>query len=169
MGGFTLIEMLTAIVVLAVLLAIALPNLSGFVRSSKVRGAQSELIGALMLARSEAVKRGVAVSVAATSATAGDFSSGWTVWIDADGDGTVNNGETVLRSFPDISGAVVASATSFNTTTPVSALAFTPTGFLTPITPVSFKVCGKGDTTKGYTINIWLVGMADVSDQTTCP
>ena len=42
--GFTLIEMMTSIVVLAVILAIAVPNLAGFVRTSRVRGAPRQQI-----------------------------------------------------------------------------------------------------------------------------
>ena len=166
--GFTLIEMMTAIVVLAVLLAVAAPNLIGFVRSSKVRGGQSELISSFLLARSEAMKRGVTVTVGATSSTAGNFSAGWTVWIDSDGDGVVDSGETVLRSYPDISNAVVASARNYGTTTAISTVSFASTGFLTT-NAVTLKLCGASDTTKGYSINVWPVGLADVSDQATCP
>ena len=163
--GFTLIEMMTSIVVLAVILAIAVPNLAGFVRTSRVRGAQSELISSLMLARSEAAKRGVTVSVGASAPVAGsEFSAGWTVWIDANADGAVNAGETVIRQYPDISTAVVISSSAG--ATPVS---FASTGFLTPASTVNFKVCGKSDTTKGYAVALQPVGLADLNDQATCP
>jgi len=163
--GFTLIEMMTSIVVLAVILAIAVPNLAGFVRRSRVRGAQSELISSLMLARSEAAKRGVTVSVGASAPVAGsEFSAGWTVWIDTNADGAVNAGETVIRQYPDISSAVVISSSAG--ATPVS---FASTGFLTPANTVNFKVCGKSDTTKGYAVALQPVGLADLNDQATCP
>ena len=50
--GFTLIEMMVTVAVLAIIMMVAAPNLAGFVRSSKVRSAQSELVASLML-RSE--------------------------------------------------------------------------------------------------------------------
>ena len=55
--GFTLVELLITLTVLVITLAIAAPAMSGFVRSSQLSGTQTELIGALMLARSEARPR----------------------------------------------------------------------------------------------------------------
>ncbi len=157
--------MLTSLSVLGVIVAIAVPNLAGFVRSSKVRSAQSEMISSLMLARSEAAKRGVAVSVAASAPTLGsEFSAGWTVWIDANGNGVVDSTEVLIRRYPDIRSGVVLS-----TTGNVTQLIFAPTGFLAPATAVTFKVCGKGDTTKGFNVALQPVGLADVNDQATCP
>jgi len=70
--------------VLVITLAIAAPAMSGFVRSSQLSGTQTELIGALMLARSEATKRGSQVGVvAATPASGAEFTNGWTIWVDA--------------------------------------------------------------------------------------
>ena len=87
-GGFTLVEMLTAMRVLVVPLAIAAPSLATFIRSNRVRSAQSELVSALMLARSEAVRRGVRVGLQAKAApAAGGLARGWRVWIDDNGDG----------------------------------------------------------------------------------
>ena len=156
---------MTTIVVLAVMVLIALPSLAGLVRSSKVRGAQSELISGLMLARSEAAKRGVTVSVAASVPTSGsEFSAGWTVWIDTDADGVVDAGETVIRSYPSVSSALTISSSAG--ATPIS---FASTGFLTPATAVNFKVCAQGDTAKGYAVALQPVGLTDVNDQATCP
>ncbi len=87
-GGFTLIEMLTTLSVLVVTLAIAAPSLSSFVRSSRIRSAQSELVSSLMLARNEAARRGVRVGVQAKgTAAAGGLARGWRVWVDDNGDG----------------------------------------------------------------------------------
>ena len=157
--------MMTAITVLGVMVVIATPSLGGLVRSSKVRGAQSELISSFMLARSEAAKRGVTVSIAASAPTAGsEFSAGWTVWIDANADGVVDASETVIRSYPNMGSALVISAGGGTTL-----ISFAPTGFLTPATAVNFKVCAQGDTTKGYAVALQPVGLTDINDQATCP
>ena len=71
-GGFTLIELMISITVMAILLVVVAPSLAGFVRSSKVRSAQSELVSSLRLARSEATKRGISVGVVATAPVAGN-------------------------------------------------------------------------------------------------
>lgn len=157
--------MMTSLVVLGVIVAMAVPNLAGLLRSSKVRAAQSDLVSSMMLARSEAAKRGVAVSVAASAPTLGsEFSAGWTVWIDTNADGVVDASEVVLRSYPDIRAGVV-----LGTTGNVTQLTFAPTGFLTPATAVNFKVCGKTDATKGFGVALQAVGLADINDQATCP
>lgn len=76
--GFTMVELLTTLVVLAVLLAIAAPGMTKFVNNSRLRSSHGELVSALTLARSEATKRGLPVAVRArvppwaqSSATAG--------------------------------------------------------------------------------------------------
>ena len=162
--GFTLIEMMVTVAVLAIIMMVAAPNLAGFVRSSKVRSAQSELIASLMLARSEAAKRGVTVGVAASAPVAGkEFSKGWTVWVDTNEDGVVDSGEVVIRTYPSLNDAVV-----LGTTGGISAVAFNSSGFLTPSTAVNFKACGASDTTKGFAIRLDPVGLADIQE-VACP
>jgi type IV fimbrial biogenesis protein FimT len=163
MRGFTLIELMTSLTVLAVVAVVAVPNLAGFVRSSKVRSAQSELVSSLMLARSEAAKRGTAVAVLATAPSVGnEFGAGWKVWVDTNSNGVVDGGETVLREYPGFAGAVVLS-----TTGNVTLLTFAPTGFASA--SVNFKVCSASDTAKGYSVALQMVGLADVAEGVTCP
>ena len=162
--GFTLIEMMVTVAVLAIIMMVAAPNLAGFVRSSKVRSAQSELVASLMLARSEAAKRGVTVGVAASAPTsANEFGKGWTVWVDTNEDGVVDSGEVVIRTYPSLNDAVV-----LGTTGGISAVAFNSSGFLTPSTAVNFKACGASDTTKGFAIRLDPVGLADIQE-VACP
>ena len=161
-GGFTLIEMLTALSVLAVTLAIAAPSLGAFIRSSRIRSAQSELVASLMLARSEAARRGVPVTLRARdTAEAGGLARGWRVWADLNGNGVVDGGESVLREVADLGMAVVV--------TPASTLAVTysPRGFLEPLAAVNLIVCGRaGD--RGYPVSIQPAGLADLKPPVEC-
>lgn len=76
--GFTLIELVTAITVMAILAGLALPSFREFVANQRLRSASFDLMAALTLARSEAVTRNVNVSLAkATAGTAWD--KGWNV------------------------------------------------------------------------------------------
>ncbi|HUD43246.1 MAG TPA: GspH/FimT family pseudopilin [Dokdonella sp.] len=76
MRGFTLIEMITVMVILAVLAAIAFPSFQQLSINMTVSGTTNDLVAALNLARAEAVKRGRPVAVIANG---GDWSAGWQV------------------------------------------------------------------------------------------
>jgi type IV fimbrial biogenesis protein FimT len=82
-GGFTLIEMITTITVAGILATIAIPSFSQFVANQRIRNVSFDLMAALTLARSEAVTRGIPVSLTKTSAT---WDQGWTV---TDGTNTI--------------------------------------------------------------------------------
>ena len=68
--GFSLIEMLTTMSILAILLAIASPGLASLTSANALSSAQSELAAAMMLARGEAMKRGTTVGLAALAPVA---------------------------------------------------------------------------------------------------
>lgn len=74
--GFTIIEVLTVIVMIGVLLALAAPSFVTFTASQKVKTASFDVYAAMVFARSEAIKRRQDVTVAPNG---GDWATGWTV------------------------------------------------------------------------------------------
>ena len=70
--GFTLIELMVALLVLLTLAAIAVPSFRDFFERGKVRGAAEDLVSTISQARAEAVKRDIDVSIA--------FAGGGTSW-----------------------------------------------------------------------------------------
>ncbi len=113
--GFTLIELMFTVAVLAVLLGIGVPNFRDFVRNGRMTSAANDLLADVNLARSEAVKRRVPVTLCKTtngtscSTDASVPFRRWIVFVDDanaavvdplgnDGDGEVDAGETVLAS-----------------------------------------------------------------------
>jgi type IV fimbrial biogenesis protein FimT len=77
--GFTLIELVTTITVMAILAGLALPSFRSFVVNQRLRNASFDLMATLTLVRSEAVTRGNNVSM--TKTTAGpDWDQGWKVF-----------------------------------------------------------------------------------------
>ncbi len=128
--GFTLIEMLTAMAVAAILLGSAGPNLFDFIGSSRSATEYRSLLKGFQLARSEAINRGVTVTVTAKSGA--DWHSGFQVWVDEDGDGVMDAGEDILDSSEFGSGATLTEANN------VGSFSYTPEGFLDAVTGSQF-------------------------------
>jgi type IV fimbrial biogenesis protein FimT len=103
--GFTLIELMVTILLLAILLGFAVPSFRSLIQNNRLTTHANDFITSMNYARSEAVKRGVQVSVTATdtSDNADEWGSGWTVWIDQDADGVLDAGEEIgtVQGFGD--------------------------------------------------------------------
>jgi type IV fimbrial biogenesis protein FimT len=100
--GFTLVELLVTLTVTAVLMALAAPTFRTLLLKRSVQAAADALVSDLRLARSEAVKRSATVSVCssadgASCSNGAAWQSGWIVFADADGDGSLDAEDTVLR------------------------------------------------------------------------
>jgi len=99
-GGFTLIELMVAIAIMAILMAIAFPSFQSTLRSNRVATTTNELLAILSLARSEAIRntRGAGVCPSTDgSACGGTWNQGWLVWSDVNADGLMGAGETPIR------------------------------------------------------------------------
>lgn len=109
--GFTLVELMVTVAVVAILMAVAAPQLKTFVQKQQVSADINTFMTSLQLAHSEALKRNGVVSMCALSsktfvnsqdaACAGnavtDWSQGWMVYIDnSNGNGYAKATDTVL-------------------------------------------------------------------------
>lgn len=111
--GFTLLELITVVVIAGILLGIGVPAMGNFIRNARMTAAANDVLAALHLARTEAIKRRVRVSVctsnnptvAAPDCADSPNLTGWFVWVDdngddipdaTDGDGVRGAGEPVL-------------------------------------------------------------------------
>lgn len=56
MGGFTLIELVVTVVVLAIMSAVAIPSFISVMNGNRISSASHELVAGLQLARSEAIR-----------------------------------------------------------------------------------------------------------------
>jgi type IV fimbrial biogenesis protein FimT len=126
--GFSLIELLVVMSIAAVLLGIGVPNMQQYIVSSRLATTSNEFFTALNVARSEAVRRGLQVTLI-TNGTAGsrDFSSGWTMFVDNNANGALDTGEEVLR----VGAAQDSPMTTFGSANFGTFIAFDSTGRLT--------------------------------------
>jgi len=96
-AGFSLVELLVVIAVIAVLGAIAFPEFQYLTAVTRTKSASTNLFLALNRARSEAVKRNAAVTI---TPTGGDWHAGW----------EIRAGGTLISSQGALKGVTVASA-----------------------------------------------------------
>lgn len=100
--GFTVIELLITLSVASILLAVAAPSYRIFVQDNQLIAQSNNFFSAMMLAKSEAIKRSspatICPSTNGTTCAGGTvWTNGWLVFADADSDGTVDAGEEIIR------------------------------------------------------------------------
>ena len=82
--GMTIIELMTALVIAAILMAVAIPSFRNASLGSQLGASANNLLASVQLARSEAIKRNAAVTLCAsgdgaTCAGGGGWEQGWIV------------------------------------------------------------------------------------------
>ena len=71
--GFTTIELMTVVAIMAILVALAAPSFNGLIERWRVRDTAEAITSTMYYARSEAIKRGGGVTINAT----GGWNTGW--------------------------------------------------------------------------------------------
>jgi type IV fimbrial biogenesis protein FimT len=137
-AGFTLLELMVAITVLALLLGIGVPGFRDFVRNSRMTAATNDIVTDFSIARSEAVKRRVPVTLCksqnltACDTTAAAAFRTWIMFVDdadpavaagTDGDGVVDAGEVILRQ------RTIADTITVTTNANARRVTFLPSGY----------------------------------------
>ena len=184
-NGFTLVELMVTLAVFSVLMVIAVPSFNTQIQNNRSQALGEDFTTALKFARSEAVKRGVSVTVCASNAAhtacsgdASTWNNGWLALIDnaATTSATISAGE-ILRIWQDLPSNAQISVETTNspsaTGTAISFIRYTGTGVLAR---VNNNVHLKRITafTPGCTLNgrqeliVGVAGMVNAST-TDCP
>lgn len=131
-AGFTLIELMMTLAVVAVVLAISVPDMRGLVADRAIRADAEAFQAALRLARHEAMRLGEVVSLCARDAAQGDtthicladgrsWDGGWLVFVDRGRRGVIEPEDRVVLVHQPVQASSVIQATT-------GRLSFQPTG-----------------------------------------
>ena len=121
--GMTLVELIVTLAIVSILLAIAIPGYANFMNFNRLVAVTNDLASSLQLARSEAIRRGIRVTVCKSSHpmdaepdcdTSASWQKGWLVFVDGGTRGMVDVGDTILRVHGAVEGTGI-SASNFST------------------------------------------------------
>ena len=122
-GGFTLVELMVTVAVIAILAVVATPSMSAMLNNSRVTAQAEEMVSSLQLARSEAVRRNARVTVCAGANGVCNNSANWNQWTVFGRDNTATPPvDDVIRD-TQISGSVQMSG-------PADSIVFRPSGMI---------------------------------------
>ncbi len=104
-AGFTMVELMFTVAVGLILVGIGVPSYNGLIKRNRITASVNDVITGFQLARSEAAKRGLPVTLCPTDAIATDddpgcagvgWEAGILVFVDDNASGSVDNGEELL-------------------------------------------------------------------------
>jgi prepilin-type N-terminal cleavage/methylation domain-containing protein len=171
-GGFSLIELLTVIVVAGILAVYGLPNLISLIRADTLSTSANKLVFALNYARNEAVKRDAQVYVCpssdgATCTNGSSWAIGWMVYILPSGSST----PTPLQSWPALpSNFTLVSKQNGTTTAAAAPVTYQPNGLtyssalaMPSASTTEFIFCSAQGISKAVDVELMPTGRVETS------
>lgn len=174
--GFTILELLIGVTILAITMALAAPNFIDIVKNNRIAGASSDFIGALQLAKTESASSVRPVSICKSNndgdkcVGGGDWQQGWLVFTDLDADGNLDGDDTIIF----VNQALDDQITFGGTAGVDDSITFNPSGTTSLTSTETLILCDeRGFDYSGKGILISITGRASIvtrdnSGQTTC-
>ncbi|PLW81626.1 type II secretion system protein GspH [Kineobactrum sediminis] len=104
--GLTLVELMIVVAMVGIMAAVAVPGFQGVQQRLQLRAEASRLLVALNLARSEAVRQGIPVSLCPSAyadtgeqVCAGDYSDGWIVFSNRARNRVIDQHDVMLQAY----------------------------------------------------------------------
>ena len=190
-SGFTLIELTITLAIVGILLMVGVPSLKTFMQGNQLIASTNELISALHIARSEAIKLNSRVSICESSdgtscSSTGSWRNGWIVFVDFAGTLT-NNGSSctglntncLLRVHGAINDPLLSMSGVDTNSNAITSFTFTSRGMPKDVSGVSesgvFSICSfdsSNNVIGSRAVVLSLSGRVRVSDNTaviSCP
>ncbi len=160
--GFSLVELMITIAVIAILTVIAVPSFRDAIHRNQVSSASNALLGSLAYARAEAINRGQLVSMcpgsqaAGCTASATAYEPGWIVYTYPAGAASANKAYVAASSI--LLRATGAQAGVSIQSLGTTVVTFGQQGQLKPSTPLKFVTCYRGGSSGTGTITSTVSG-----------
>jgi type IV fimbrial biogenesis protein FimT len=137
--GLTMVELMVAVAIMSILMAIGVPSYRYVTTSNRVSAEVNGLLLDMQFARSEALKQGRTITVCPatatlTCATDQKWQNGWIVFMDTNGNGQVDDAtEVVLKNQPSFA----ANNDTFVSDNAVQSITYNREGFAAGLTPAA--------------------------------
>ncbi|CAD5379882.1 Type II secretion system protein GspH [Pseudomonas sp. OF001] len=147
-NGFSLIELMVVIAIIAIIAGIGIPSFRSITLDSRLNSTANQFLGALLLARSEAITQRTSIRVCAanadnkTCATQTDWTNGTLLVRESDSE--------VIRVIPAATGLTIQSTQS--------SVLFRPNGTITP-TPLTLTLT-EAERSKSHQVRVNAIGQA---------
>lgn len=162
--GFTMIELLTTLAIVAIVGGYAIPTMRTMLRNNRLSTLSNDMLASLSNARTESVKRQAQTAVcvvadytAATPACARTTTGGWVLFQDTNANWAIDANEPIIERHPPPDTNVTMRADN------QAVIAFAPTGFAVPSAGVAMRnivfcdgrgvaVLGSGSTARAVVV-----------------
>ncbi len=191
-AGFTLVELVVTLAVVAILVTLAQPGMSRFIKDQRQKDQVTDLIDDLSVLQVEAIKRSAPVTLCKSNnpladppkcdtSTGNPWSNGWVIFVDGDSgsptndaNGKIDNGEEILIVREALSGdknELYGDGELEGTANRITADSFGMLGFATidgdgnPVDDREFFHCDERGAKYAYAVTVNRAGRVHLSEQ----